>query len=331
MYQAKISSSKVEQDTEEESGNKQKKRKTSYMTTNISNKNKMNDSSSSSNGTSNISDIIKKSVRFIGVTFCRGYLNSHESGEIMEDEGTVVDSTSANININTTTCTPVFKVTNTMREMSTMEDKDFIGLDTCSAVSATTEQSDMLVYDSDEKYKHTHSMEGVGGGVATPRGVGIGLFPLYNTPDGSIVILFDTNTVLMNKNSTDDQSIRIVSSPALRKHGMGIKQFHKETNGMLHDVLMHQQSGKYVYINEQSGIMALDTLNKSASNYKNNKIVLAAIDAHINGNGPPFAILPPPYNSPHTHVKCTHEYVRNSGSTNMDFVVVPSVKARVLQ
>jgi hypothetical protein len=172
---------------------------------------------------------------------------------------------------------------------SYVNDKSWVGIDSCSGVSATTESSDVIMLDTSPAAVHGYELEGVGGAISYPIGVGVGIFPHRCVTTGKVIVVFDVNTVLMKKNSASDTSVRILGSNKLKKSGLCLQQ-GIGLDGM-DDILKCKHTQREISLCEVHEVVAMSTIRKRASNYKNNRGLLRAIALCREGRGPPYAVL----------------------------------------
>ena len=120
-------------------------------------------------------------------------------------------------------------------------------------------------------------------------GIGVGIFPHQCTTTGRVIVVFDVSTVLLKKNSESDTAVRILGSNKLKKNGLRLIQ-GVGRDGM-NDVLKCMRTHREISLSEVHGLVAMRTIRKRASNYKNNKGLLRAIALCREGKGPPYAVL----------------------------------------
>ena len=172
---------------------------------------------------------------------------------------------------------------------SYLNDKSWVGIDSCSGVSATTEGSDVIMLDTSAEAVRGFELEGAGGAISYPVGIGVGLFPHHCTTTGRVIVVFDVSTVLIKKNHEGDSIVRVLGSNQLKKRGLYLQQ-GVGANGM-QDILKCKETQREITLGEVNGIVAMSTLRKRASNYKNNRDLLRAIALCREGRGPPYAVL----------------------------------------
>ena len=170
-----------------------------------------------------------------------------------------------------------------------MNDRTWVGIDSCSGVSATTESSDIIMLDTSPAAVQGYEIEGVGGAISSPMGIGVGIFPHACTTTGRVIVVFDVNTVLLKKNSESGMSVRILGSNRLKKGGLRLIQ--GVGADCMTDVLECTRTQRQISLCEIHGLVAMRTIRKRASNYKNNRGLLRAIALCREGRGPPYAVL----------------------------------------
>ena len=156
-------------------------------------------------------------------------------------------------------------------------------------MSATTESSDVIMLDTSPAAVQGYEIEGVGGAISYPMGIGVGIFPHQCMTTGRVIVVFDVSTVLLKKNSESDTAVRILGSNKLKKSGLRLIQ-GVGPDGM-NDVLKCMRTHREISLSEVHGLVAMRTIRKRASNYKNNKGLLRAIALCREGKGPPYAVL----------------------------------------
>ena len=166
-----------------------------------------------------------------------------------------------------------------------------------SGISATTESSDVIMLDTSPAAVQGYEVEGVGGAVSYPRGIGVGIFPHHCLTTGRVIVVFDVKTILLRKNSESDTSVRIVGSNRLKRRGLRLVQGVGPDS--MDDVLKCTRTKREISLCEIHGLVAMRTIRKRASNYKNNRDLLRAIALCREGRGPPYAVLGTSQSVPH--------------------------------
>ena len=126
----------------------------------------------------------------------------------------------------------------------------------------------------------------LGGGIARAAGRGVVVFPT-RTQEGGTVLVFD-QAVLIRKSQPSDSSVRILSSTRMRRGGLRTVQLFDSPGA-----LVCRDTQQQIPLVEKGGILVLETVKKRASNYRNNRELLAALDLYRKGKGPPYVVLHP--------------------------------------
>ena len=172
---------------------------------------------------------------------------------------------------------------------SHVNDQSWVGIDSCSGVSATTESSDIIMLDTSPAAVQGYEIEGVGGAISYPIGVGVGIFPHQCLTTGRVIVVFDVRTVLLKKNRASDSTVRILGSNKLKKSGLCLQQGVGPVGTK--DILKCKYTQREISLCEVHELVAMRTIRKRASNYKNNRGLLRAIALCREDKGPPYAVL----------------------------------------
>ena len=105
---------------------------------------------------------------------------------------------------------------------------DHIGIDTCSALSVSTERSDFLYLDKSEAAVRSVSLEGIGGNESKVRGRGPLLIKTMDA-NGKMVFVVDPAGVYL-KSSALQPRLRILGQQKMKEVGFNIQQNKFEDN-----------------------------------------------------------------------------------------------------
>jgi hypothetical protein len=106
---------------------------------------------------------------------------------------------------------------------NSLHDLDLVGIDTCSAVSVSTERDDFIFVDESREAKDSVTLSGLGGSssVIGERGPMV-----VKTKDkgGNEVLMFDPSAVYLNPDELDDSQarFRIFGQAKLKRTGLKI-------------------------------------------------------------------------------------------------------------
>ena len=132
---------------------------------------------------------------------------------------------------------------------------DYIGVDTCSAMSVSTEQSDFLYLDKSEAAVRSVSLEGVGGNESVVIGRGPMLIKLEDV-NGHVVFVVDPEGVYL-KSSNSQSRLRILGQQRMKAFGFNIQQ-NKFGDNL--DYLVYQNSRMFQLETKRS-ILLLKTMH----------------------------------------------------------------------
>lgn len=148
---------------------------------------------------------------------------------------------------------------------------DYIGVDTCSAMSVSTEQSDFLYLDKSKAAVQSVSLGGVGGNESVVLGRGPMLIKLRDR-DGHVFFIVDPEGVYL-KSSASQSRLRILGQQRMKALGFNIQQNKFEDNL---DYLVYKSSRMF-HLETKRGILLLKTMLINR-NERNSKSLNSAVD-----------------------------------------------------
>ena len=153
-----------------------------------------------------------------------------------------------------------------------------VGLDSDSAITASTNKNDFSNINTGSSYLHNASVTGVGGGVSKIGGMGAMIVKVKVTrPNGSkqVGYLCDPNAAWLRKQSRDEGTVRIFSTTMLKKMGVIFRM--EEYNDL--DMVVCKRSGNMIETTINHGIVVIDTDSEfDARNFRKNRSVRNLID-----------------------------------------------------
>ena len=148
---------------------------------------------------------------------------------------------------------------------------DYIGIDTCSAMSVSTEQSDFLFIDKSLAAVRSVSLGGVGGNGSVVMGRGPMLIKLHDG-NGNVVFIVDPAGVYL-KSSMSQSRLRILGQQRMKAHGFNIHQNKFKDNL---DYLVYKSSRAFL-LETKRGILLLKTM-PITQNERKSKSLNSAVD-----------------------------------------------------
>ena len=108
---------------------------------------------------------------------------------------------------------------------NSLHDLDLVGIDTCSAVSVSTEKEDFIFVDESRSAKDSVTLRGVGGSSSVIGGRGP-MVVKTKDKEGNEVLMFDPSAVYLNPEELDDTQarFRIFGQAKLKRAGLKIVQ-----------------------------------------------------------------------------------------------------------
>ena len=155
---------------------------------------------------------------------------------------------------------------------------DYIGVDTCSAMSVSTEQSDFLYLDISEAAVRSVSLGGVGGNESVVIGRGPMLIKLEDV-NGHVVFVVDPEGVYL-KSSNSQSRLRILGQQRMKAFGFNIQQ-NKFGDNL--DYLVYQNSRMFQLETKRS-ILLLKTVHINQFERKS-KSLNSAVDRIVSKKG----------------------------------------------
>ncbi len=141
---------------------------------------------------------------------------------------------------------------------SSLHDLEMVGIDTCSAVSVSTEMSDFLYVDDSPAAKESITLNGVGGANTSIGGRGP-MVVCAMDDEGNDLVVFDPAGVFLNvdEGNSHQQRFRIFGQQKLKEAGLSLHQ-DKRGNGV--DYLLTYKGGKLdIPLETNHGIVTLRT------------------------------------------------------------------------
>ena len=116
---------------------------------------------------------------------------------------------------------------------------DYIGIDTCSALSVSTQVGDFINLDTSQAAKDSVSIRGVGGIDSTVGGRGILIVKAIDW-EGLVVWVIDPEGVYI-ESGDDDPAFRVLGREQWRKNGLRVVEGRSPKD---HDMFQDCHSGK---------------------------------------------------------------------------------------
>jgi hypothetical protein len=154
---------------------------------------------------------------------------------------------------------------------------DHIGIDTCSALSVSTERSDFLYLDKSEAAVRSVSLGGIGGNGSKVRGRGPLLLKTMDV-NGKMVFVVDPAGVYL-KSSASQPRLRILGQQKMKAVGFNIQQ-NKFKDGL--DYLVYKDTRMF-QLDTKRGILLLKT-NSIEEKERNSESINSAVDEIVSGN-----------------------------------------------
>ena len=152
-----------------------------------------------------------------------------------------------------------------------------VGIDSDSAITATTNKSDLVNVNSGSSYLHNASVTGVGGGVSKIGGMGAMIVRVKVTkPNGTKTwgYLCDPNAAWLRKEDRDEGTVRIFSTTMLKRMRVIFRM--EEYNDL--DMLLCKRSGNMIETKISHGIVVIDTDSEfDARKFRKNESVKSLI------------------------------------------------------
>jgi hypothetical protein len=187
---------------------------------------------------------------------------------------------------------------------SALHPLNYIGVDTCSAMSVSTEQSDFLYLDKSVAAVRSVSLGGVGGNGSVVMGRGPMLIKLHDR-HGHVVFIVDPAGVYL-KSSTSQSRLRILGQQRMKALGFNIQQNKFEDNL---DYLVYKSSRMF-HLETKRGILLLKTMLIN-QNERNSKSLNSAIDRIVSRED---------QNCCFTFCTVDNDYVGDNGSNRMTII-----------
>ncbi len=131
---------------------------------------------------------------------------------------------------------------------------DYVGIDTCSAMSVSTEIGDFLFLDQSKEAVHSVELNGVGGGESKVGGRGLMLIKAIDTNGKEVFVVDPAGVYLV---SSDSQArLRILGQQRMKAFGLYLQQ-NKFGDGEDYLVFMHS---RMFNLATKRGILLLKTL-----------------------------------------------------------------------
>ena len=148
-----------------------------------------------------------------------------------------------------------------------------VGIDSDSAITATTNRNDCVRINTGSSFLHNASVTGVGGGVSKIGGMGAMIVRVKVTrPNGAKEwgYLCDPNAAWLKKENRDEGTVRILSTTMIKRMGVIFRM--EEYNDL--DMLVCKRSGNMIETKISHGIVVIDTDPEfDARNFRKNEAV----------------------------------------------------------
>ena len=154
---------------------------------------------------------------------------------------------------------------------------DHIGIDTCSALSVSTERSDFLYLDKSEAAVRSVSLGGIGGNESKVRGRGPLLIKTMDA-NGKMVFVVDPAGVYL-KSSALQPRLRILGQQKMKEVGFNIQQNKFEDNL---DYLVYKDTRMFK-LDTKRGILLLKTKSVDKKE-RNSESINSTVDRIVSGN-----------------------------------------------
>jgi hypothetical protein len=148
---------------------------------------------------------------------------------------------------------PCLTITKSTVEPEALHPLDYVGIDTCSAMSVSTEVRDFLYLDTSKEACKSIELNGVGGGDSCVRGRGPMMVSVSDT-EGKIWFLVDPAGVYL-KSSATQARLRIYGQQRMKSFGFYLRQ---NVNGDGEDYLIYKDE-KYLKMTTKRRIQRMKT------------------------------------------------------------------------
>jgi hypothetical protein len=139
-----------------------------------------------------------------------------------------------------------------------LHDLDLVGIDTCSAVSVSTEKDDFIFIDESREARDSVTIRGVGGSSSVIGGRGP-MVVKTKDKEGNEVLVFDPSAVYLDPEELDDSQarFRIFGQAKLKRAGLKIAQ---EKYGNDEDYLVYRQGEMEIPMEINDDIVTVRTI-----------------------------------------------------------------------
>jgi hypothetical protein len=153
---------------------------------------------------------------------------------------------------------------------NSLHDLDLVGIDTCSAVSVSTEKEDFIFVNESREAKDSVTLRGVGGSSSVIGGRGP-MVVKTKDKDANEVLMFDPSAVYLNPDELDDSQarFRIFGQAKLKKAGLKIVQ---DKYGDDEDYLVYRNGEMEIPLETNDDIVIVRTKPLDLSEEQNLKL-----------------------------------------------------------
>jgi hypothetical protein len=157
---------------------------------------------------------------------------------------------------------------------ASLHDLELVGIDTCSAMSVSTEKEDFLYVDDSPEAKDSVTLNGVGGANTSIGGRGPMVVRAVDD-GGNDLVVFDPAGVYLNidEGNNHQQRFRIFGQQKLKEAGLSLHQ-DKKGNGI--DYLTYKRGKLDIPLETNHGIVTLRTMKLALT-----KQQLKGLNQHI--------------------------------------------------
>ena len=134
---------------------------------------------------------------------------------------------------------------------------DRVGIDTCSALSVSSEREDFLWLDESKEAKKSVILRGVGGEAAMIGGRGPMVVETLDS-EGNRILMFDPSAVYL-KEAVNQASFRIFGQQRMKRFGFNLQQQDDSNGG---DVLNYNNGLAKIPLQTNGGILTLRTVKR---------------------------------------------------------------------
>ena len=153
---------------------------------------------------------------------------------------------------------------------NSLHDLDLVGIDTCSAVSVSTEKEDFIFVDESREARDSVTLRGVGGSSSVIGGRGP-MVVKTKDKEGNEVLMFDPSAVYLDPDELDDSQarFRIFGQAKLKRAGLKIIQ---DKYGDDEDYLVYRNGEMEIPMETNDDIVTVRTMPRDLTSEQNNKL-----------------------------------------------------------